>query len=415
MLSRFRRLLSLGVFVAAVWFALEGQWPWKRLEVVPPAVIAQHFLESADTLHRGETLSDLLARQGVRGELSSLTSRLGLDPRRLRAGLIFNFRRAPSESIPSRVLVRLSPEERLELTRDSSGWAGQKQPVQWTAEVERAEGGIDNSLYDALDNGVPGDVLDDGERARLGWDLADVFAWQVDFSRDIRPGDRYVVAFERLRSDEGDIRFGRILAAHLVVGGRALSAFRFDPGNEGHNSWFDAEGNSLHRAFLRAPVQFRRISSNFATSRFHPVLGYARKHEGTDYAAAPGTPVMAAGDGRIERAGWSNGYGNLIEIRHKNGIETRYGHLRGFASGVRSGALVSQGQIIGFVGSTGLATGPHLHYEFRVNGVARDTRSVEVGGGDPIPAASKPAFLEERNRLETILLAPGPLPPRATR
>lgn len=415
MLSLVRRLLPLGVFVAAIWFALAGKWPWKRLEVAPPAVVAQQFLESADTLHRGETLSDLLARQGVPGDVSTLTSRLGLDPRRLKAGMIFNFRRTLTDSTPSRMLVRLSPQERLELTRDSAGWAGQKQAIRWNAEIERAEGAIDNSLYDALDNGIAEDLLDGGERARLGWDLADVFAWQVDFSRDIRPGDRFVVAFERLVSDEGDVRFGRILAAHLVVGGKELTAFRFDPENQGRNSWFDADGNSLHRAFLRAPVQFRRVSSNFSTSRFHPVLGYTRKHEGTDYAAAPGTPVMAAGDGRIERAGWSNGYGNLIEIRHKNGIETRYGHLRGFAAGVRSGSIVTQGQVIGFVGSTGLATGPHLHYEFRVNGVARDGRSIDMGGGDPIPSASRPAFQAERDRLETLLSAPGPVPSRATR
>ncbi|MEO8031047.1 MAG: peptidoglycan DD-metalloendopeptidase family protein [Gemmatimonadota bacterium] len=413
---RLQRLLPLGVVVAAVWFTLDGRWPWKRLDVQPPAVVVQQFLESADTLRRGETLSDLLARQGVATpEFSTLTSRLGLDPRRLKAGMIFNFRRKLADSAPSKVLVRLGPEERLELTRDSAGWAAQKQAIHWNAEITRVEGGIDNSLVEALDNGVPDELLDDGERARMGWDLADVFAWQVDFSRDIRPGDRFVVAFERLVSEEGDVRFGRILAAHLIVGGRALSAFRFDPDNGGRNSWFDGSGNSLHRAFLRAPLQFRRISSNFTTSRFHPVLGYARKHEGTDYAAAPGTPVMAAGDGRVERAGWSNGYGNLIEIRHRNGIETRYGHLRGFAAGIRSGSIVTQGQIIGFVGSTGLATGPHLHYEFRVNGVARDNRSIEAGAGDPINAASKPAFLLERDRLETILSAPRPLPSRATR
>jgi len=414
--SRLWRFLPLGVVAVALWFARQGRWPWHRLEVVAPAVMAQQFRENVDTLRRGETLSDLLARQGVATpEMPTLASRLGLDPRRLRAGLIFNFRRGLSDSAPSRVLVRLSPEERLALTRDSSGWAAEKQPILWHAEIIRAEGGIDNSLYEALDAGVPDDTLDSGERARLGWDLADVFAWQVDFSRDIRPGDRFTVAFERLVSEEGDVRFGRILAAHLVVGGRPLDAYRFDASKLGRNTWFDGEGNSLHRAFLRAPLQFRRISSNFANSRFHPVLGYARKHEGTDYSAAPGTPVLAAGDGRVLRAGWSNGYGNLIEIRHRNGIETRYGHLRGFASGLHSGTIVTQGQIIGFVGSTGLATGPHLHYEFRVNGVARDSRSVAIGGGEPIASADRGAFMIERDRLEALLAAPGTLSPRATR
>ncbi|HKV74687.1 MAG TPA: peptidoglycan DD-metalloendopeptidase family protein [Gemmatimonadales bacterium] len=416
--SKLRRLIPLGIVAAALWFALRGQWPWRRLEVVPPSVVAQQFRESVDTLRRGETLSDLLTRQGLSTpEVPGLASRMGLDPRRLRAGLVFNFQRGLTDSIPSRVLVRLGPEERLALTRDSAGWAAEKQPVVWRAEILRVEGGIDNSLYEALDAGVSDDQLDGGERARLAWDLADVFAWEVDFSRDIRPGDRFEVAFERLVSEEGDIRFGRILAAHLVVGNRPIDAYRFDGKHTGHNIWFDGDGNSLHRAFLRAPLQFRRISSSFANSRYHPVLGYARRHEGTDYAAAPGTPVLAAGDGRVLRAGWSNGYGNLIEIRHKNGIETRYGHLRGFAAGVRSGSAVSQGQVIGYVGSTGLATGPHLHYEFRVNGVARDSRSVAIGNGEPIATADRPAFLIERDRLEALLAPPTgpPLSARATR
>jgi murein DD-endopeptidase MepM/ murein hydrolase activator NlpD len=416
MLARLRPFIPLGIFAAAAWFAIQGNWPWHRLEVVAPAVVVEQFHQIVDTLRRGETLSDLLARQGVTTpDVPSLTSRLGLDPRRLRAGLIFNFLRRPTEAAPSRVLVRLGPDERLALTRDSSGWAAERQPIRWTAEVTRAEGAIDNSLYEALDSGVPEDQLDGGERARLGWDLADVFAWQVDFSRDIRPGDRYLVAFERLVSEEGDVRFGRILAAHLMIGGRELDAFRFDKGSAGRNTWFDGEGNSLRRAFLRAPVQFRRVSSNFTSSRFHPVLGYSRKHEGTDYAAAPGTPVMAAGDGRVEQAGWSGGYGNLIEIRHRSGIETRYGHLRGFATGIHAGSIVTQGEIIGFVGSTGLATGPHLHYEFRVNGVARDSRTVAAGAGEPIPEGSRAAFLLERDRLQAILSASGPLSPRATR
>jgi murein DD-endopeptidase MepM/ murein hydrolase activator NlpD len=184
------------------------------------------------------------------------------------------------------------------------------------------------------------------------------------------------------------------------MSGKSLTAFRFDSG--GRASYYDSAGNSLRRAFLRAPVQFRRISSSFARARFHPVLGISRRHEGTDYAADPGTPVMAAGDGVVARAGWAGGYGNLVEIRHRSGIVTRYGHLRGFARGIRSGARVTQGQVIGYVGSTGLATGPHLHYEFRVNGAARDSRRVSLGDGAPIAGALRPVFERERDRLSAI-------------
>ena len=415
MAGRLRLLGSLLILGAALVFAARGQWPWRRLEALPVARMVDAYSERVDTLRSGETLSDLFARHGV-DELSApgQVSRLGLDPRRIPAGMVFSFRKHSSDTLPSRVLVRIGPEQRLELKREQAGWLAERQEIRWTPEVERIDGPIDNSLYEALDAQIPDQTLDGGERARLAWDLADIFAWQVDFSRDIRPGDHFTVAFERLVSEEGDVRMGRILAATLLIDGRTVAGYRFEGAN-GRAAWYDASGNSLHRAFLRAPVQFRRISSSFSRSRFHPILGYARRHEGTDYAAAPGTPVMAAGDGTVIHAGWSGGYGNLIEIRHRNGITTRYGHLRGFARGIHSGALVSQGDVIGYVGSTGLASGPHLHYEFRVNGVARDSRSVSLGGGEPLPAASRVAFEAERDRLDAMLESPAEPPVRESR
>jgi murein DD-endopeptidase MepM/ murein hydrolase activator NlpD len=223
----------------------------------------------------------------------------------------------------------------------------------------------------------------------------------VDFTRDIQPGDRFRVVFERRVSEEGEVRFGRVLASDLTMSGKSLTAFRFEA--DGRPAFYDADGSSLRRAFLRAPVQFRRISSRFARTRFHPVLGIHRRHEGTDYAAAPGTPVMAAGDGVVLRAGPAGGYGKLVEIRHRNGIVTRYGHLQGFGRGVQAGARVEQGRTIGFVGSTGLASGPHLHYEFRVNGIAKDSRRVEPGTGAPIRGGLRPGFLRERDRLLRLL------------
>ncbi|HEU4954711.1 MAG TPA: M23 family metallopeptidase [Gemmatimonadales bacterium] len=402
-------LLGAGaVLLGASGFALSGYWPWRRLPppTPPPVVIVPDpSVEIADTLRPGETLSELLARQGVADlDLNRVENRGELDARRLRAGLIFRFTRPAPDSQPIRISVRSSPEERVVFTREGGGWSGAIENIAWRAEPVRIEGAIDNSLYEAIDAQIPDSQLESEDRVRLAWDLADIYAWQVDFTRDIQTGDRFRVLYERLVSADGEVRFGRILAGDLTMSGKSLTAFRFD--GDGHPAFYDAQGNSLRRAFLRAPVQFRRISSSFARARHHPILGITRRHEGTDYAAAPGTPVMAAGDGVVLRAGWSGGYGNLIELRHRNGITTRYGHLRGFARGVRTGARVSQGQTIGYVGSTGLASGPHLHYEFRVNGVARDSRRVDLGNGSPVPAAQRAAFEQTRDSLTTRLGSP---------
>jgi murein DD-endopeptidase MepM/ murein hydrolase activator NlpD len=409
-----RVCLSIGVLVfgAAAFFSVNGKWPWHRLPSSPAEPVtapppADVFTQTIDTLQSGETLSDLFARHNVAGiDFHRLDPALALNPRRLRPGLVFTFRQTMGDSAPSHIVVRTTPEQRVTFRRISSGWNAEAQPIRWIPQEIRIEGAIDNSLYEALDAGVRDEQLDSGNRQRLAWDLADVYAWEIDFTRDIRPGDRFQVVFERLVSEDGEVRFGRVLASDLTISGKSLTAFRFTPSTARSALYFDTDGGSLRRAFLRTPVEFRRISSNFAGARFHPVLGRVRRHEGTDYAARPGTPVMAAGDGAVLRAGWVGGYGNLIELRHLNGITTRYGHLRGFARKIRRGTRVEQGQIIGYVGATGLASGPHLHYEFRINGVAKDSRRVKIGGGAPVPKGDRPAFERQRDRLLVALRQP---------
>jgi murein DD-endopeptidase MepM/ murein hydrolase activator NlpD len=397
------------VLGASVIFAISGRWPWHRFsspaavapaELPPPPL---QYTESQDTLKGGETLSDLFGRHNISIDFHKLDPALLLNPRRVRAGLVFSFRRPLGDSTPNHISVRTSPEQRVVFSRISDRWDAAAQPIRWQTEETRVEGVINNSLYEALDAGVSDDQLDGGNRQRLAWELADVFAWQVDFTRDIQPGDSFRVVFERRVSQDGEVRVGNVLASDLTISGKRLTAFRFGGVSGGRPLYYDADGGSLRRAFLRAPVEFRRISSNFARRRFHPVLGLTRRHEGTDYSAAPGTPVMAAGDGIVLRAGRAGGYGNLIELRHVNGITTRYGHLRGFARGIRRGVRVVQGQTIGYVGSTGLATGPHLHYEFRENGIPRDSRRVTLGSGAPVPARDRAAFDQERDRLLLLL------------
>ena len=405
--------LATAVVLTAAVLALSGRWPWRGLETRAPVALSvpvpAPFQEIRDTLRGGETLGDLFERQGlVASELVRLFENAGLDPRRLRAGLVIQFRRQSGEETPSQVSLRSGPKERLAVTRVANAWSAVRQSVVWRTEVVRFEGPIGSSLYDALDASIPNEVLDGDNRVRLAWDLADVYAWSIDFNRDIQPGDRFAVLMEREISEEGEVRSGAILGADLLVSGRHLYAYRFE-GGDGSSRYYDGDGNSLRRAFLRVPVEFRRISSSFSRARFHPVLGIWRRHEGTDYAAASGTPVMAAGDGTVLRAGRSGGYGNLIELRHRNGITTRYGHLRAFARGVRAGNRVQQGDVIGYVGATGLASGAHLHYEFRVNGVARDSRRVDLGGGEPLSSALLPLFQRSRSKLASALGEAGQL------
>jgi murein DD-endopeptidase MepM/ murein hydrolase activator NlpD len=340
--------------------------------------------------------------------LASAADQAVFDLRRLRAGLVFNFRRKLTDSLPSQVVVRTGPEQRVNLQFVVNGWTAVAESIPWLPEVVAVEGPIDNSLYEALDSDIPDTLLDGGDRVALAWDLADIYAWQVDFSRDIRPGDHFRILVERLVSPDGETRFGKVVAGDLTVGGQAYSAYWFGAA-DGRVGYYDESGRSLRRAFLRAPLQFRRISSRLSSARRHPILGTVRRHEGTDYAADPGTPVMAAGDGTITQMGWSGGYGNLVEVRHPNSITTRYGHLQGFKRGLRVGQRVNQGDVLGYVGSTGLATGPHLHYEFRVSGVSRDPARVDFGSGEPVPPASRAAFEQERARLSALLHPmPGP-------
>ena len=396
-----RFLAALAIVFLGAWATVTGSWPWRRLPVAEPIVVSNAWTESADTLHWGETVSELLARQGIVGlNLQDIAVRSNFDPRRARTGLVFNFRRPRLDSLPSAFSVRTGADQRLQFLRSTDGWTTEVQPIAWRPEVVRIQGPIDNSLYVALDEGVDDAMLGRGERERLAWDLADVYAWSVDFTRDIRPGDRFQVVLERMVSEEGEVRFGRILASDLTVNGRGLTAFRFD-GADGQAAYYDEAGQSLKRAFLRAPLQFRRISSSFNRSRRHPILGFARQHQGTDYAADYGTPVLAAGDGVVAQASRSGGYGNLVEIRHANGILTRYGHLSAIL--VRRGSRVTQGQVIGRVGAPGLATGSHLHYEFRVNGVARDSRRLDLGNGRPVASSERSAFDLERGRLAALL------------
>src|SRR5438270_5586736 len=394
-----------------VWAAHEA-WPSREIPVALPIVVTNAYDEWADTLSRGEMLSDVLARGGISGReyVAFMKATHALNPRRMQPGLIFQLRRLKGAPVINRFGVRLAPETNLVMSRlgSDSGWAETVEEIPWTAERLRTTAVIQSNLYDALDAAIPDSFLPLRQRVALAWAIADVYDWEVDFTRDLRPGDRVEVLIERLQSPDGEKRFGRILAARVDVAGSPSFAFAFDKPN-GQSGFYDDRGRSLRRSFLRAPLQYRHISSRFG-NRYHPILKRWRTHEGTDYAAAYGTPIRATADGIVTIAGREGGYGNLIELRHANGIRTRYGHLSKFAKGLHVGQRIHQEETIGFVGATGLATGPHLHYEFIVNGRPTNPQRKDAGAGEPIPSNLKAAFDSVRVQLLAELQPPAHVP-----
>jgi len=403
--------------VGGLAWATRDAWPWRRPLTALPILVDAAYADRTETLGRRETLADVLARGGVTGRdyAAFLAAAKSLPVRRLRPGLKFELRRLKTDSLASRVTVRLSPERRLTVVRGAgdAGWVETIETIPWAITRLRVTAAIESSLYDALDKAMADSFLPAPERRQLAWAIADVYDWEVDFSRDIRPGDRFTVLLERLESSEGERRFGRILAARVDVARTPQYAFYFEDSGGGDpvTGFYDERGRSLRRAFLRAPLQFRRVTSRFG-SRYHPVLHLWRAHEGVDFSAAYGTPVRATADGIVARVGREDGgYGNVIDVRHLNGIRTRYGHLSAFARGLRTGERVAQGETIGYVGSTGLSTGPHLHYEFLVNGRPTNPRRKDMGAGTPVPKQLAGAFDAARDSL-LVLLEPKtpPLP-----
>jgi murein DD-endopeptidase MepM/ murein hydrolase activator NlpD len=352
-----------------------------------------------DTLGRGESLQSLLRRGGLTDTAATrvLQAATSLDKRRIPAGMPVTIRSDAADSTPSEVTLQLSVDRLLHLRRSGDAWAGLEERVPWTTDTIVVGGTIASNLYAAMDASAKND-LPAGARQQLAWALADVYEYRVDMSRDLQVGDEFKVIAERSIAPTGGMRIGRVIAATFKLSGSSIDAVRFSSESV-TGDFFDQDGKSMRAAFLRAPLEFRRISSIFGR-REHPILGGVRQHKGTDYAADAGTPVRAIGDGVVIHEGWSNGYGNVVEIRHRNGYVTRYGHLSRFGSSVRVGTHVTIGQVIAFVGATGLSTGPHLHFEVLVNGEQRDPRlALKQTGGDPIPVSERATFSQVRDRL----------------
>lgn len=314
----------------------------------------------------GQTLAQLLATAGIgRREaqpvLDALAGHLPAQAALL-AGQPVMLRRAPTDEALLALTLQPRPDRTVTVTRTPIGWVTQEARAGQRRHLVLARGAIrQNLLQDLAAAGLP---------LPLAGRLVTALAHDLDFQRDLRPGDQFAILFERFRDDAGGLLHeGRMLHASLTLAGRPLALWRYEA--ESGPDWFDEQGRSLRREFLRTPLEGARVSSGFG-ARAHPVLGFTRQHQGIDFAAPQGTPVLAAADGEVAQLGWLGGYGRVVELRHAGDRSTRYGHLASFAPGLKPGDRVRQGEVIGRVGRTGLATGPHLHYELLEAGRAMD-------------------------------------------
>ncbi len=338
-----------------------------------------------DRIRRGDTIGSVLARLGVDDPraLAFLTSDPAARPLyQLRPGQPL---RVSTDGAGALLELRFvtAAGDLLTVARRGDALAASSMPAPVDVRWSVAAGEIRSSLFAAADAaGLPDAIT---------LQLADVFGAEIDFYKDLQRGDRFAVVWETRSVDGETIGQGRIVAAQFESRGKTFQAFLFrdDDGTEGY---YTADGQALRRAFLRSPMEFSRITSGFSNARFHPILQTWRAHRGVDYAAPVGTPVRATGDGVVAFAGRQGGYGNVVILRHRGVFSTVYAHLSRFVPRLRNGTRVTQGEVIGYVGQTGWATGPHLHYEFRVADVQRNPLTVALPGGESLPASRRAAF-----------------------
>lgn len=355
-----------------------------------------------------DTADSLLKRLGINDPAAAAFLRSDANAQMILAGR--TGKNVTAEVSDSQQLQKLSMRwptddetlfKRLVIERTAAGFTSRIETAPYTSSARLASGSIQTSLFAATDEAR----IPDGVAVQM----AEIFSGDIDFRRALRKGDRFNVVYETLEADGEALRTGRVLSAEFVNAGKAHQAMWFQPpgqnaaGAPNKGGYYTLDGQSLRRAYLSSPVEFSRISSGFSM-RFHPVLQKWRAHLGTDFAATTGTPARTVGDGVVEFAGVQNGYGNVVFIRHRNNHETVYAHLSKIS--VQRGQSVSQGQTIGLVGSTGWATGPHLHFEFRVNGAQQDPMTIaKQSEAIPVSTAALPAFRQQAAGVRNQLLA----------
>ncbi len=331
---------------------------------------------SSDRVQRGDTVAVLLQRLNVHDQAAFNFLRIDKSARsifQLRPGRTVQAVTDIDGVLQSFTYLH-SADQYLQVTRQDKSFKAEELKISPTAQQVYKSGVIRSSLYGATDAaGIPDAIANQ---------MARIFSTDIDFHIDLRKGDRFSVVYEMLHHEGEYLRPGRVLSAEFTNNGKTFAAYLFTDG-EGSEGYYSADGQNRAKSFLRSALAFSRVSSGFG-GRFHPLLKNWRQHTGVDFAAPRGTPIWATADGTVEFAGVKGGYGNMIEVRHSGGITTLYGHMSGFASSVRRGTRVSQGQTIGYVGATGWATGPHLHYEFKVSGIHQDPLRVALPKAEPL-------------------------------
>lgn len=386
-------IVALGATLAVYrWRAVDSEAPTTAIdatsdttEPTAPPPSEPERLQTVE-LRRGDNLVGALARAGLqtrRGyEVAAALTKAGADLRRLKPGDGLEITWSPAGE-PTAVTWQQTPWLGYAAVAGEDGWTVKRLETTPDVRVETVQGEVARSLFQAID--------DVGESPPLVIALVNMFEWDFDFTADTRSGDRFRLLVEKRYAEDTFVSYGRVLAAQYISDRRVLTGIGYAPA-QGRFDYFDLDGRSLRKSFLKSPLEFTRITSRFTYARPHPILGGTIPHLAVDYAAPTGTPVRAVADGVVSQAGWDGGYGLAVRIRHRSGYETIYAHLSRLGPITRRGARVNQRQIIGYVGSTGLSTGPHLHYEVVKGGRRVNPLNEKFIPGDPIAAAQRAEF-----------------------
>jgi murein DD-endopeptidase MepM/ murein hydrolase activator NlpD len=394
---RYRRIwiaagvACLALLVVAVFLGVDSRPVSPPMAVAPPAPPAAPPAPVVGTFGKGRTFQDVLNALGVAKDRAIRivqALRPHIDFRRLKPEDQLELHHDSSGDL-TKLVYRQSPIDIVEATRAGDQWTGARLDVPVDRRVVLVAGVLKDNLFESMERA--------GERPQIVMDFAEIFAWDFDFAADSQPGDRFRMLVEKVFTGDQFVKYGRILAAEYESEGQVHAGVYFK--DKDGSGYYTPKGESLRRAFLKSPLEFTRISSTFSRGRRHPILGGVRPHLAVDYAASLGTPIFAVADGTIESAGWSGGGGNTIVLRHRANFKTTYNHLSHFAKGIRGGMMVRQRQVIGYVGSTGLSTGPHLDYRVMKDGRFVNPLKQTFLPGQPISPSNHAAFAQASSAL----------------